>query len=108
MVRDAMPQRFRKTKTPSVYVAHVPSCPAYEKDGPRCRCSPSYRGRRRHPVTGNPIWQKATKSRAEVLSWLAHAELAAEPAPPRPPPRASLETLGDDWLDGVESGVTGR
>jgi integrase len=103
-----MPQRFRRTKTPSVYVAHAPSCPAYGADGPRCRCNPSYRGRRRHPVTGKPIWQKATKNRAEVLSWLADAELAADLGSSRPRPGATLETLGDEWLDGVESGVIGR
>ena len=57
----------------------------------RCRCKPSYRGRRRHPVTGKPIWQKATKNRAEVLTWLADAELAAELAkhPSRTRARAS-------------------
>jgi len=103
-----MPQRFRRTKTPSVYVAHAPSCPAYSADGPRCRCNPSYRGRRRHPVTGKPISQKATKNRSEVLSWLADAELAADLESSRPRPGATLETLGDEWLDGVESGVIGR
>src|SRR4051812_30268341 len=108
MVRGAMPQRFRRTKTPSAYVAHAPSCPAYSADGPRCRCNPSYRGRRRHPVTGKPIWQKATKNRAEVLTWLADAELAASLAETEPHARANLETLGDAWMDGVESGVIGR
>jgi integrase len=99
---------WRKTTRPAVYVLHSLKCPASAEDGPRCRCNPSYRGRRRHPVTGKPIWQKATKNRAEVLSWLADVELAAELEASRPHARASFEVLGDEWLDGVESGVIGR
>jgi integrase len=99
---------WRKTNRPAVYIAHQTKCPAYENAGVRCRCNPSYRGRRRHPVTGKPIWQKATKNRAEVLTWLADAELAAELEASKPHARASYETLGDAWLDGIEEGVIGR
>ena len=101
-------QTWRSTKRPGVYVAHQTNCPANSDPPARCRCKPSYRGRRRHPVTAKPIWQKATKDRAEVLTWLADAQLAAELAETEPHPRASLEVLGDEWLDGVESGVIGR
>ena len=101
-------QTWRSTKRPGVYIAHQTKCPATADPAARCRCKPSYRGRRRHPVTGKPIWQKATKDRAEVLTWLADAELAAELAETEPHARASLDVLGDEWLDGVESGVIGR
>jgi integrase len=59
-------------------------------------------------VTGKPIWQKVTKNRAEVLSWLADAELASELESTRPRAGSTLEALGDEWLEGVESGVIGR
>jgi integrase len=99
---------WRKTTRPAVYISHQTKCPAYADKSARCRCNPSYRGRRRHPVTGKPIWQSATKNRAEVLSWLADAELAAELEATGPRSGASLETLGDEWLNGVEAGTIGR
>ena len=99
---------WRKTSRPAVYISHQTKCPAYEDGEARCRCKPSYRGRRRHPVMGKPIWQPATKNRAEVLTWLADAELAAELESSKPHARSSFETLGDAWLDGVESGVIAR
>src|SRR6185436_588976 len=86
-------QTWRSTKRPGVYIAHQTGCPANADPAARCRCKPSYRGRRRHPLTGKPIWQKATKDRAEVLTWLADAELAAELAKTQPHAHASFETL---------------
>jgi len=99
---------WRKTHRPAVYVLHSLKCPASADDSARCRCNPSYRGRRRHPVTGKPLWQKATKNRAEVLTWLADAELAAELESSRPRAGATLDLLGDEWMDGVENGTIGR
>jgi hypothetical protein len=62
---------WRKTKRPGVHVAHQLRCPARDNEDGRCRCEPSWRGRRRHPVTGNAAWQKpVTKDRNEVLAWL--------------------------------------
>ena len=99
---------WRKTRTPGVYVAHTKRCPALADVEARCRCQPSWRGRRWDPVTSRPLWQKATKNRSEVLVWLGAtrkgtdhlAELAA-----RGP---TFETLGEQWLDGVERGHIGR
>ena len=66
---------WRKTRTPSIYVAHATSCPANLDPKARCRCDPSYRGRRRNPLTGRPEWQKpVVKNRAEVLSWLSASD----------------------------------
>src|SRR4051794_14229531 len=100
---------WRKTRTPGVYVAHSKNCPAFDDGKARCRCTPSWRGRRRNPFTGNPEWQRpVVKNRAEVLAWLSAArdnkqqllELAA---------RGPLfEELAAQWLDGVEQGRIGR
>ncbi len=68
---------WRSTKTRGVYVAHKGNCPALKSDGPRCRCQPSWRGRRRNPATGKPEWQTpVVKDRNEVLTWLAAGEAA--------------------------------
>jgi hypothetical protein len=57
----------RKTKRPGVYVAHQLRCPAVADDDAGCRCQPSWRGRRRNPVSGEAEWQKpVTKDRSEV------------------------------------------
>jgi hypothetical protein len=98
---------WRRTRTPGVYVSHGKDCPAFDDAGARCRCKPSWRGRRRDPVARKPAWQTVTKDRGEVLVWLGAtrkgedrlAELAA---------RGPFESLGDHWLDGVERGHIGR
>lgn len=56
---------YRKTKTPGVYVRHEQGCPrAKDDDAPRWRCTPSFRGGRRHPVTKRPEWSPSMKDRA--------------------------------------------
>src|SRR4051794_4189728 len=99
---------WRSTRTPSIYVAHSRSCPAHEDADARCRCKPSWRGRRRDSVTGKPTWSKTMKDRGEVLVWLGSvskdADHLAEVAARGP----TLGTLGDEWLDGVERGRIGR
>ncbi len=69
---------WRSTKTRGVYVAHQRDCPAVEAGSDaRCRCRPSWRGRRRNPATGKPEWQTpVVKDRNEVLAWLAASEAA--------------------------------
>src|SRR4051794_16586333 len=99
---------WRKTRTPGVYVAHSKRCPAYDDPNARCRCTPSWRGRRRHPLTGEPEWQRpVVKNRAEVLSWLSltrDKEQLAQLAARGP----LFEELASQWLDGVEQGRIGR
>src|SRR3954451_14140220 len=97
---------WRKTRTPGVYVSHTKSCPAFEEPAARCRCTPSWRGRRRNPVTGKPEWQRpVVKNRAEVLSWLAAGETGDASLASQGP---TFEQLGDRWIDGVEHGQIGR
>ena len=99
-----------RPERPGIYVAHSTDCPAYADAAARCRCNPSWRGRRRHPVTGKPEWQKpVVKNRAEVLAWLARrARGRRAPAPSSRRAARSSRTLADQWLDGVERGRIGR
>jgi hypothetical protein len=45
----------------------------------RCRCTPSWRGRRWNPAKRDSEWHEpVTKDRSEVLSWLAAGKKGAE------------------------------
>jgi hypothetical protein len=108
---------WRKTKTPGVYVAHQVRCSAFDDHDARCRCEPSWRGRRRHPVTGKAEWQKpVAKNRSEVLSWLGLWKRGAlgiwkrGASHAREQAKASriFESIGDEWLDGVKAGRISR
>ncbi len=97
---------WRKTRTPGVYVSHSTRCPAFDDPAARCRCTPSWRGRRRHPVSGKAEWQRpVVKNRAEVLSWLAAGETGDVSLAAQGP---TFEQLGDHWIEGVEAGQIGR
>ncbi len=100
---------WRKTKTTDVYVAHQKRCPASENEAERCRCDPSWRGRRWNPVDQRMEWQKpVAKDRSEVLSWLAAARTGAARLKEQAAAGRMLETIGDEWLAGVEAGTIGR
>jgi hypothetical protein len=96
-------------QTARVYVAHQLRCPARDNDDGRCRCEPSWRGRRRHPVTGKAEWQKpVTKDRNEVLSWLGVGKKGAGHIRERARSNRTFESLGDEWLEGVRAGRISR
>src|SRR3954464_12823471 len=100
---------WRKTRTPGVYVSHAKRCPAFDDARARCRCSPSGRGRRRHPLTGKPEWQRpVVKNRAEVLAWLGAAKTGREHLAEVAARGPTFEELGDHWIEGVEEGHIGR
>jgi integrase len=100
---------WRKTKTTGIYVAHQRRCPAYATEDGRCRCEPSWRGRRRNPATGKPEWQQpVTKDRSEVLSWLSAGKKGADHIREKARAERSFESLGDEWLTSVEAGRIGR
>src|SRR4051812_31162713 len=100
---------WRKTRFPGVYVSHSTRCPAYSDPTARCRCTPSWRGRRRHPVSGKPEWQKpVVKGRSEVLAWLAAADAGSQHLRELAARGPTFENLADQWLDGVEQGRIGR
>jgi integrase len=100
---------FRRTRTPGVFIRHQVRCPAADADGPRCRCTPAYRGKRRHPITGRPEWSRSSKSRAEILTWIGAAAKGGD-ALREHAARSSrtLASLGDEWLDGVRSGAIAK
>jgi hypothetical protein len=66
----AVPE-YRKTKTAGVYMRHQARCPAASSESARCRCRPSYRGRRWDSSKQGMVWSATFADRAEVLSWLA-------------------------------------
>src|SRR5690349_9329555 len=99
---------FRTTKTPGVLVRHRQGCPAAERDGSRCRCQPSYRGRRRNPVTGRPEWSLSLKDRAEVLTWLAAGEKGADALAERELAGQTFAELASQWWQGVQAGSIGK
>jgi integrase len=99
---------WRRTRKPGVYVAHSKRCPAFEDADARCRCKPSWRGWRRDPATGKPVWQKATKDRGEALVWLGAVDKAADHLAELAARGPTFGSLGDEWLDGVERGRIGR
>jgi hypothetical protein len=95
--------QFRKTRTAGIHVRHSTSCPA-AFDKRRCTCTPSWRGRRRNPVTGKPEWSKVTKDRAEILTWLGAGERAKQAIDERAEESLTFGSLGDEWMDGVANG----
>jgi hypothetical protein len=99
---------WRSTRTPGIYVAHSRSCPADSDREARCRCKPSWRGRRRDPVSGKPTWSKTVKDRGEVLVWLGAMAAGADHLAELDARGPTLGSLGDEWLDGVERGLIGR
>jgi integrase len=100
---------YRKTKTPGVYVRHEHGCPrAKAEDAARCRCTPSFRGRRRHPVTRLPEWSPSMKDRAAVITWLTAAPKGQEVLQEAAAAGPTFRELGKAWLEGVENGSIGK
>lgn len=99
---------WRKTRFPGIYVAHSTSCPANADPDGRCRCKPSWRGRRWDAANGKPVWGKSTKNRGEVLAWLGAAAKSADHLAELAARGPTCGSLGDEWLDGVERGRIGR
>jgi len=90
---------YRKTRTPGIYVRHGNGCPAAHTDGPRCRCTPSYRAQ----VRGRG-WSPTFKDRNAAMEWKSSTKTVAE-APTAGP---TFGALAREWWAGVESGSTGK
>src|SRR3954447_667892 len=100
---------WRKTSMPNVWVAHQARCPAFDDEDARCRCTPSWRGRRWNQAKRDSEWQKpVTKDRSEVLSWLAAGKKGAEHVRERASAGRTFESIGDEWIAGVAAGRIGR
>ena len=99
---------WRKTNGPGS-TSLISSDARRDNDDGRCRCEPSWRGRRRHPVTGRAELQKpVTKDRNEVLAWLGVGKKAAGHVRERARSKRAFESIGDEWLEGVRAGRIGR
>jgi integrase len=103
----AVPE-YRKTKTVGVYVRHQTRCPAGSDESQRCRCQPSFRGRRWDPQRGGMGWSDTFKSRAEVMTWLGAQAKGGEAIAERAAAGPLFSALAGEWLDGVRSGAVGR
>jgi hypothetical protein len=103
----AVPE-YRKTKTAGVYVRHQSRCAAGSDETARCRCQPSFRGRRWDPGQRAMVWSDTFKARGEVLTWLAANVKGADALAEREAAGPSFSSLADEWLDGVRSGAVGR
>jgi hypothetical protein len=100
---------WRKTKTPGIYVAHRLRCPAQDGDESRCRCVPSWRGRRRNPLTGKAEWQQpVVKDRNEALAWLGAGSKGKARVRELAASGRTFESIGDEWIAGVAIGRIGR
>ena len=99
---------YRKTKTAGVYVRHQARCPAGSSDGARCRCQPSYRGRRWDSSKQGMVWSPTFADRAEVLAWLAATLKGQEAVDEAESAGPTFGELASEWLDGVHSGAVGR
>src|SRR3954470_13542309 len=99
---------WRKTRYPGIYVTHSKSCPAYADAGARCRCKPSWRGRAWDSSRKRAVWSRASKSRGEALAWHAAMTSGAAHLAELAKLGPTFESLGEQWLDGVERGHIGR
>ena len=100
---------WRKTSTPNVWVAHQKRCPAFADPIARCKCTPSWRGRRWNPIKRDGEWQKpVTKDRNEVLSWLGARAKGADRFRELAAAGRTFKSIGDEWMAGVEAGRIGR
>jgi len=106
--REIAVPEYRKTTTAGVYVRHQARCPAAPTDGARCRCQPSYRGRRWEPQQHRMVWSDTFKQRAEVLSWLAATLKGQEAVEEAEAAGPTFRELATQWLDGVRTGAVGR
>jgi integrase len=102
-----MPE-FRKTKTPGVYIKHSMACPAEARETSRCRCEPSYRARRRNPLTKKPEWSPTYKTRAEALTWLGVGQKGGAAVKARAEEGIRFEDLARRWWEGVETGAVAK
>jgi hypothetical protein len=99
---------YRKTKTAGVYVRHQARRPAAGGEGARCRCEPSYRGRRWDPGKQEMVWSATFRDRAEVLSWLGATLKGREAVAEAEAAGPTFRELADEWLDGVHTGAVAR
>lgn len=108
-----MASNFRKAKirgreVAGLWVSHAKACPAVRDDAERCRCQPSYRAKRRHPITGKPEWGPTRKDSNEALNWKTGGDAVREVVRERRAEGPTFGALALQWWRGVESGTIGK
>ncbi len=99
---------WQRTRYPGVFVRHRKTCPAAATADARCRCEPSFRAKRRDPVSGRVETSRSYRDRNEALSWLTGSERAAPALRERGAAGPTFGTLADEWWTGVEAGQIGK
>ena len=100
---------WQRTKHSGVYVRHRAACPRAADPDARCRCEPSYRASRRHPLTGRKIDSRSYPDINEALSWYASLnDDAVALLREREEAGPTFEVLAEQWWDGVQAGQIGK
>lgn len=94
---------YRKTKTRGVYIRHQKGCPAEHQDGPRCRCTPSYRAK-----LAGVGWSPTFHQRAEAEAWKVTTKAGDVVAKQRAAEGPTFGALALEWWQGVEAGTIGK
>ncbi len=92
---------YATTNTPGVYIRHLDACPASRNRSARCRCTPSYRARRR-----DVGWSETFKTKEQALEWKSSAAARAEAEKRRA--GITFGELAREWWAGIESGSVGK
>ena len=75
------------------------------RQGKRCTWEPSYRGKRRRPLTREPEYSRTSKDRSAIVTWLEGGEKATRPSRSADPP---FGELAGRWGEGVQNGSIGN
>jgi integrase len=93
---------WQPTNRRGLYVRHAKRCRS--RQGKRCSCDPSYRGKRRNPSTREPEYSRSSKARSQVVTWLEGGEKATDAVQERRSAGPTFGELARDWREGVENG----
>jgi integrase len=95
-------REWQPTNRKGLYVRHGARCRA--REGKRCSCRPSYRAKRRSPVTGRPEYSRTSKDRSALVTWLEGGEKATAAIPERIAAGPTFGELARRWCEGVQDG----
>jgi hypothetical protein len=95
-------REWQPTNRKGLYVRHGAQCRA--RDGKRCSCSPSYRAKRRSPITRRPEYSRTSKDRSALITWLEGGQKATEALQERVAAGPTFGELARRWREGVENG----
>ena len=97
---------WQPTNRKGLYVRHAKRCRS--RQGRRCTCEPSYRGKRRSPVTRKPECSRTSKHRSAIVTWLEGGQKATEAVQQRQAAGPTFGDLARRWRDGVDNGSIGK